>query len=81
MPTVRPYKVGKVPKPRHQPPHTHAIGLQDDKAEGILLTAILDELRQGHQKLDIIARRVAFVALVLLLGIGLAMCNVAMGMG
>ena len=25
MPTVRPYRVGKVPKPDHQPPHAHAM--------------------------------------------------------
>jgi len=25
MPTVRPYKVGKVPKPGRQPPHAHAM--------------------------------------------------------
>ena len=25
MPTTRPYKTGKVPKPDHQPPHAHAM--------------------------------------------------------
>jgi len=44
-------------------------------------TDVLDELCQCRRKLGAIAGWVAFMGIVLLLGIGLTMCNAVLGMG